>query len=172
MVAASDFNVPFEALADRTAWLRSKVWSRKIWLTVASADGSVWTGDVGSYSHADVSFASALRFFFSDLPVGARFTGITAYVDSYPVHSDLPETMPYVSLVRYSSGHHNFGGAVASQTDPSASLAEYEVEHTIDVTVDETIQDALYSVKVTGELGTNAIDNAFSVLSIEVTIEP
>lgn len=189
-VSASTFNVPLEALADRTAWLRART-----------------PGAAGSY-HAPVPLVSVRSVNFSFTPVGGPGSNAYGYVQggtpastdgiTVPLsvpgigtptstpkltsvkisvrpangHSDLPTTKWGAALIRQGAGA---GAAVilAGPTlDNPADVTAYQALREITLTANAAITTSdEYYVIITGEGGSNALAGLL-VTRIGVTVDP
>jgi hypothetical protein len=133
------------------------------------------TSTIMGWEQTSVASAGRLRWPIV-LPLTGRITQVEARVDGNlgsggGTHAGLPGTMPRLGLDR----QDHFGGTSAQVgvvSDPSASVAAYEVLHSITLSgLSEDIDEhKTWYVYVDGETGANALANELVLLDIRVTI--
>ncbi len=97
-----------------------------------------------------------------ELPDGCVVNEFHAILDGAPAHGALPGAMPSVALVKtdFTSGSVLVPTIVSTQTDTSASVAAYELAHTVSKTgLTETVTRSThrYFIAITGEGGANFV---------------
>jgi hypothetical protein len=162
---AASVGVPFEALADRTIWLKNRVQGQAISRVVdhspiyADAD---WTRSTDDGVLLAIDNGVRKIGIPLHLPDGATLTGVHVYIDPAGSHAGLPSTKPAIQVTRIKVTDNTKTTLGSVTTDGSATVGAYEAPHAISVTglssvVDRTIYR--YVVELANETGTNALAN-------------
>lgn len=164
---AGSVNVAFQAIANRTKQLRSKIPASaggNQQLTMAAAKATNWAFDAGdvagqtdhTWYQSSVASADLLEFQLQHIP-GAKFTQIVVTLKGKAGHGGLPGTMPKIQLFKTDRAAHTSAQVGSDQSDTSANVAAYEAVHTVTLTVSEQTmsETAVYYLKITGEDGAN-----------------
>lgn len=111
-----------------------------------------------------------VQLMLPDMQPGLVIKSIVLNVQSPVSHSgSLPLTMPLVTLGRFSSSASIT--TIGSQADTSANTTAYEAEHTITLTLSETVLSGYaYILSVRGEASTNAQDASFRIYSVATSL--
>jgi hypothetical protein len=191
---AASVDGAFQSLTNRTKNLRKGVpgiaASYDIIVPAATTNVMFSVGYGGQLSWVfQTSVASAVQLFFplSRLPPFGTITAVAALVNGQnPIaiaaagaahHAALPATKPTLQLFRAdpTSGAAGNGTQIgATITDPSASVALYEVPHYISLTgLTEVIDTTkVYTAIVSGETGANSQVNDFTIVHFKITLAP
>lgn len=170
-VDAADFNVPFEALLDRTAWLRKRLPGASEDIIVLpvpilpfASDSAFIEYDFGTgatpilqVEWTTVSGDGAL-FPIPNIPGFGRIRGAGARVlGQVGAHGTLPANMPKLQLLHSTLTGDGARELVAEQVDTSATIGAYETYHSILISgLTEPILEGPYYLKVIGESGSGA----------------
>jgi hypothetical protein len=171
-VSASSFNVPFEALLDRTAWLHDRM--AKLVPGAGATLGAVTAVHVVPPQHIYQNGFGVINGPFAaqqssttpgsnvivplPRPPYGKILEIQALVKGASGHGALPATKPKCELYRQDYLMTGSGTLVATATDSSATVGAYEAGHVIDLfAVNHTLvgQDFYYLI-LTGESGANS----------------
>jgi hypothetical protein len=186
------WTVNLTRVAQSLKWLKQRVvglkaGTQQIWVppyifSSSAGDWALKNSGAGGAPFALQAEATSTSSVVIPLPNFARagtLTTVTMRVSSLVVHSALPANMPKLEVFRFvvaspSGDYSPF--LVGDATDASASVAAYDATHTVSVTgrnedfASPVTSFAGYAVKVTGEWGTNANQNALQLWGLELTI--
>lgn len=170
-VSAATFNVPFEGLLDRTAFLYDRMAQLVPGFGMSLAGGSfvhvvppiaVMSDRFGfingpfAQQQSAVDVAGALLIPLPRPPSG-KIVEIQAFVQGSSGHGALPATMPDLALYRQDILLAGSGTLVASAADLSANAAAYETGHQIFFTPNHTlVGQEFYWLSFRGETGANS----------------
>jgi hypothetical protein len=171
-VSAATFNVPFEGLLDRTAWLHDRM--ARLVPGAGATLGAVtvvhvvapqpiftdnWGVINGPFAVQQNSVASGNNVIVAlPRPPAGKILEIQALVKGSAGHGALPAIKPKLDLYRQDFLMTGSGTLVATVTDSSASVGAYETGHALDLfALNHTLvgQDFYYMI-VSGESGANS----------------
>lgn len=127
----------------------------------------------GTWEQNSVASTGVLQFELR-LPRVGTCTSIVARLKGAAGHAGLPGTMPALSFDRtpVSTGVR---AQVATVSDPSASTAAYQAMHTVTLAVSETlnpgVDNNIYTVRIAGEAGANALTGLLLTEVYAVVVE-
>jgi hypothetical protein len=167
-VSAASFNTPFEALFDRTAWLRQRLSNflpgagpnlgTSFLLAphaVSSVNFSMIAGPFGQ-QQTSVASAGSVLVPIPRPPTGELLT-LRAGVLGVLGHAALPGTMPSIALYRQNIDLAGSGTLVATEVDGSATVGAYETGHLITMAANHTlVANEFYYVEFRGETGSDS----------------
>lgn len=173
---AASVNGAFQALANRATHLRSRVPGAASSYLVrvplaAGLFGADWSfSGSGILVQSTVGAGGSLAITWGpQLPQTGTITAIRARLDGQS-HVTLPGNMPTLTLrhVDTSGG----GTIVLSVTDPSASVAAYDVPHTIEAVGSHALAVGSYQLQFVGENAGGALNNGLRVFWVEIQVTP
>jgi hypothetical protein len=155
--------------------LVSRTYTRKIGAIMERAIPTDWDSVVGAGGIFETSsVVGAQGFFPIRLPSGAIISSIRLYI-APAMHVNLPASMPIIQLVSVSNGASTL---IATQTDPSTTVAAYNAYHAIQLSgLGYTVNNNNESLRllIITELGAGSVSDCqvwdaevtFSVTSID-----
>ena len=145
---------------------------------LASSHFSIVTQGAPLWYQSDTSAAGSLFLHLDQLPPGMVITSITVRWSGnagpggtpHVTAGGTPVTMPTLRLYYHDIGT-NSQTTVGTATDASASAAVYDALHDITLTVNHTvITGKQYYIRITGETGSFAVDDASGFYSLYMTL--
>ena len=147
----------------RTAWFNASTTG-----TFDAADYAISNEQATRYWYALKTSACYLYLPVTMVPLASAITEITAYIEGYAGHADLPAVMPSVSLV-YQALDGSATTLSGSQSDTSATTGAYQTVHAVTLT-GLNIQPTNYpwEILITSESGANSV-TGMAVYSVGIT---
>jgi hypothetical protein len=177
-VSASTFNVPFEALLDRTAYLKRRTigaedYVRSVALTRVASSGFdvIFDGISGLMRGYEQTVAPANTYLMFAIPalwIPGRHVIKTVEIKYLPAtgHGALPEFLPVAQFSKADASAT--ATLLADDADGAGSVGIYESQRSIALSVDyEPVEFESYHLRFTGESG-NDSDTGLIVTSIDV----
>lgn len=176
---ASVWNTAFEALLDRTAFIRARTLGVAAAASVSRALNGPYANisnrfelDSAGLGHqqTDVTDGGGLRWVLGATDVEGIVTQVSVYLDGDGGGADhagvMPATKPKLKLWLLSLADGSYTQQGATTDDPSTTTGQYEAVHAITITglSFQWDPDAALVVEVIGETGANSVANALIVL--------
>lgn len=181
----AEFLATAQALANRTAYLASIVagaGANKTYtvrfdpiINSSSAFTLILSSQHFWLEHTPATGVGALYFPLELLPPGIRLVSATMRYagarEALGAHGTLPTTMPLIA-VHYQDDLNDT--QIATQSDPSASVAAYDLVHDVTVTCNHTIvgPPRNYYIRIAGENGGTLGTASPSLYNVAITLGP
>jgi hypothetical protein len=181
----AEFLATAQALANRTAYLATLVAGAgankqfSVRLDPIINSSSAFTLTLSSqhfwYEHTVASGVGALYFPLEFLPAGIKLVSATMRYagarEALGAHGTLPATMPLIA-VHYQDDLNDT--QIASQSDPSGSVAVYDLVHDVTVVCNHTIvgPPRNYYIRIAGENGGTLGTASPALYNVSITLGP
>jgi hypothetical protein len=173
---AASVNVAFEALLDRTEWLREAK-GKPIRVELPAAQQAVgggsyeWSLTNNRYGWLQTTPGPDPIYWYVTIPPNHKVISITAHVigdDGPGTHVGLPQELPYIRIYRQPLTGGTFT-LEAEQQDTSGDLPTYDAYHTIELlSLSLSFETDYCVIEWFGEDGIQAVSDAVKLIGIQI----